>query len=210
MAGVTQRGDRRNRGSPLSRITWQTLDLARSLKSLTAMSPIVLSAALRKHGAWQNYCVPRWKMFMASAQKRKTRRFSRLCRADGVKSRDEAETSSTKQGGRSASLCKDLVTGVFLVLAHNHDRLSSFFKLKCSEELALNKNGLTSRREPIISPRFAVLLQPRFPAVRSRAVSRTGPRPLRRGLSRLRHQGVHCAHFHRGTCRRCRTSMGPS
>src|SRR5271163_4797401 len=78
------------------------------------------------------------------------------------------------------------------------------------EEFALNKKGLTSRREPLISPRLAVLLQPVFPAVRSRAVSRTGPRPLRRGLSRLRHQGVHCARFHRGTCRRCRTSMDPS
>src|SRR5271156_1142582 len=78
------------------------------------------------------------------------------------------------------------------------------------EEFVLNKNGLTSRREPIISARLAVLLQPVFPAVRSRAVSRTGPRPLRRGLSRLRHQGVHCARFHRGTCRRCRTSMDPS
>ena len=55
-----------------------------------------------------------------------------------------------------------------------------------------------------------MLLKPRFPAVRSRAVSRTDPRPLRRGLSRLRHQGVHCARFHRGTCRRCRTSMDPS
>src|SRR5208282_5510691 len=78
------------------------------------------------------------------------------------------------------------------------------------EEFALNKKGLTSRREPLISPRLAVLLQPVFPAVRSRAVSRTGPRPLRRGLSRLRHQGVHCAPFHRGMCRRCRTSMDPS
>src|SRR5271156_2396428 len=78
------------------------------------------------------------------------------------------------------------------------------------EEFALNKNGLTSRREPIISPRLAVLLQPVFPAVRSRAVSRTDPPPLRKGLSRLRHQGVHCARFHRGTCRRCRTSMDPS
>src|SRR6202167_3952769 len=78
------------------------------------------------------------------------------------------------------------------------------------EEFALNKNGLTSGREPIISPRLAVLLQPVFRAVRSRAVWRTGPRPLRRGPSRLRHQGVHCARFHRGTCQRCRTLMDPS
>src|SRR5271155_3524849 len=60
------------------------------------------------------------------------------------------------------------------------------------------------------SARLAVLLKPRFPAVRSRAVSRTGPRPLRRGLSRLRQRGVHCVPFHRRTCRRCRTSMDPS
>src|SRR5271167_2951459 len=78
------------------------------------------------------------------------------------------------------------------------------------EEFALNKDGLTSRREPIIFPRLAVLLQPVFPTGRSGAVSRTGPRPLRKGPSRLRHQGVHCARFHRGTCRRCRTSMDPS
>src|SRR5271170_5300603 len=97
MVEVSQRGDRRNHGSPLSRIGCQTPDLSKSLKSSKAMSPIVRSVALRRHGAWQNYCVPRWKMFMVSAQKRETRRFWRLCRSDGVKSRDEAETNSTKQ-----------------------------------------------------------------------------------------------------------------
>src|SRR5271170_7202189 len=108
MVEVSRRGDRQNLGSPPSKIGCQTLDLAKSLKSSKAMSPIVQSAALRKHGAWQDYCVPRWKMFMASAQKRKTLRFWRFCRSVGVKSRDEAETNSTKPRGRSASLCKEL------------------------------------------------------------------------------------------------------
>jgi hypothetical protein len=34
---------------------------------------------------------------MASAQKREPRPFWRLCESDGVKSRDEAETNSTKE-----------------------------------------------------------------------------------------------------------------
>src|SRR5208282_6364154 len=99
MVEVSQRGDRQNLGSPPSKIGCQTLDLAKSLKSSKAMSPIVRSAALRRHGAWRNCCVPQWKMFMASAQKRETRRFWRLCRSDRVKSRDEdeAETNSTEQ-----------------------------------------------------------------------------------------------------------------
>src|SRR5271170_2453984 len=102
MVEVSRRGDRRNLGSLPSKIDCQTPDLGKSLKSSKAMSPIVRSAALRKHGAWQNCCVPRWKMFMASAQKRETRRSRRLCLSDGVKSRDEAETdeaetNSTKQ-----------------------------------------------------------------------------------------------------------------
>src|ERR1700727_481337 len=97
MVEVRQRGDRRNPGSPPSKFGCQTLDLAKSLKSSTAMSPIGRSAALPRHGAWQNYCVPRWKMFMASAQERKPRPYWRLRRSDGVKSRDEAETNSTKQ-----------------------------------------------------------------------------------------------------------------
>ena len=38
------------------------------------------------------------------------------------------------------------------------------------EECALGNDGLTSRREPITSPRLAALLQPVFPAGRSGAV----------------------------------------
>src|SRR5271154_227982 len=105
MVEVSQRGDRQNLGSPPSKIGCQTLDSAKSLKSSTAMSPIVRSAALRRHGAWQNYYVPRWKTFMVSAQKRKPRPFWRLCRSERVKSRDEAETISTKECGLGDVRC---------------------------------------------------------------------------------------------------------
>jgi hypothetical protein len=72
-------------------------------------------------------------------------------------------------------------------ISSRESRQKRFEEFALKEECALNNDGLTSRPEPITSPRLAVLLQPVFPAGRLRAVSRTGLRPLRRGLSRLRH-----------------------
>ena len=82
--------------------------------------------------------------------------------------------SHSKQGARSALVgasalnesrresCK--MSGNDSAISVRESREEQF------EEFAPNKNGLTSRREPIISPRLAVLLQPVFPAGRSRAV----------------------------------------